>query len=116
MRKPNGMGSSFLSRFAGVPNSAPHSFFHTLSAANSTEALARIFMAAATAWSKLAGLVMVGLAGHLTTPPRKGLYLLALGRRRKHRSVLRRVEAAEAPPFREPFVGVLRRNEEAPAV
>src|SRR5215203_4361118 len=42
---------------AGV---AVHSFFHTLMAASSTEALARIFMAAVTAWSKVAGLVIVG--------------------------------------------------------
>jgi hypothetical protein len=67
LRKPNGMGSSFLSRFAGVPNSAPHSFFHTLSAANSTTAFDKIFIASATTLSNAAGLVIVGLAGHLTT-------------------------------------------------
>ena len=54
--------AGFGEGFSGV-----HSLFHTRSAANSTTAFDRIFIASATTLSKVAGLVIVGMAGHLTT-------------------------------------------------
>ena len=44
-----------------------HSRFHTRRAANSTTALDKTFIVSATTLSKLAGLLTVGLTGHLTT-------------------------------------------------
>jgi hypothetical protein len=44
-----------------------YSFRQTRSAANSTTAFDKIFIASATTLSKAAGLAIVGLAGHLTT-------------------------------------------------
>jgi len=46
---------------------AGYSFFQTLIAANSTTALDRTFIVLVTTWSKVAGLVIVGLAGQWIT-------------------------------------------------
>ena len=54
--------AGFGEGFSGV-----HSLFQTRMAASSTTAFDRTFIAAATAWSNVAGLVIVGLGGHLTT-------------------------------------------------
>src|SRR5215217_295442 len=50
---------------AGADFVAVHSFFHTLSAANSTTEFAKILMVAATTVSSCAGVHTVGLLGHL---------------------------------------------------
>ena len=63
----NPLTRHFPERYDAGKASLFYSFRQTRSAANSTTAFDKIFIASATTLSKAAGLLIVGLAGHLTT-------------------------------------------------